>query len=207
MSGPRLWGWVGLVVLLGASLVWVWMPGNPSFSDNLGDPDTSVVVMYLHDGTEATGTLEKVDSKHYWLKTDQGVQKIKRDQYQGMVLNTPQEQKIAQRISTDMIVYMTAARYTYDFRQRLTPVLQASASSDCKLKTLPLAHFQIQRDGTPKKVTLLSESNCPEVDQALVQAIQSVEPTPLPSDIPFAPFPMNYLYDPSQKTANPAPAE
>src|SRR5262245_43991091 len=71
-------------------------------------PATPEVMIFLHDGTDVTGRITKVTDSELSVNTNKGKVTIPRKKYQGMVLNTPEQKKMADKITTDpeaMIAY------------------------------------------------------------------------------------------------------
>jgi hypothetical protein len=153
------------------------------------------VMIYLHSGTDRTGTLSRFDGKTITLKTQSGTEAIPRKSYQGLVLNTPSEKAISEKLAKDIGSYMEAGKFTFDHRARIRQALEKNAPPCKSLKNFPWVHFTVAPNQTITNVTLLSSSSCPALDAHLVKTIQSVKPASIESiGIPF--FPMNYIYEP-----------
>ncbi len=134
------------------------------------------VMVYLHSGTDRTGTMSAFDGKTITLKTQSGTEAIPRKSYQGLVLNTPSEKAISEKLSKDIGAYMEAGKFTYDHRSRIKQALEKSAPTCKNLKNFPWVHFTVAPNQTITNVTMLSSSGCPALDQHLVKTIQSIKP-------------------------------
>lgn len=157
--------------------------------------ETTEVTVYLHSGTDRTGTMTAFDGKTITLKTKSGMESIPRKSYQGLVLNTPSEKAISEKLAKDIGSYMEAGKFTYDHRTRIKQAFEKNAPACKTLKNFPWVHFTVAPNQTVTNVTLLSSSSCPALDAHLVKTIQSVKPASIQSiGVPF--FPMNYIYEP-----------
>lgn len=156
------------------------------------------VTIYLHNGTDVTGVLTGLNAENYEIQTDKGTEKIGRKRYQGMVLNTSEEKALSEKISRDAGLYITSAKYAYDLRGRIQANFK-EPKKVCTFKNYPLAHFQVKRNGKIQNLGLLVRSGCPELDNALLSAIQNAALLPLPADYTLPVFPVNFPYQPPQK--------
>jgi hypothetical protein len=159
----------------------------------------SPVTIYLHNATDVTGTLQRVDAKGYQLLTSQGnVLTIAPKSYQGMVLDTPAEKTVAKSITTDPIIYMAAARYAFAIRQSLKSRLAAvhpSPDLNCWVQGSPVVHFVILNTGRIISPRLLATSQCPQANATLLRTVAQLSPPPLPTDISkLTILPINYVW-------------
>jgi TonB family protein len=160
---------------------------------------TREVVIYRQDGSQVTGVLMSKDAKGYQLKAADGVIHVPQKRYQGMVLNTTEEKAAADRISTDIIAFMGAAKYAHGLRGQIRDLIKAPSDS-CIQKSAPITHFQVLKDGKIENIALLLSSGCKALDKAVLTAVQRVKAAPLPNDYPMAMFPANFVYEPSVET-------
>jgi hypothetical protein len=184
------------ILLSGLFLAWIFMAGGVQLLlSNAMAKETNEVTVYLHSGTDRTGTMTAFDGKTITLKTKSGTEAIPRKSYQGLVLNTPSEKAISEKLAKDIGSYMEAGKFTYDHRTRIKQALDKNAPACKTLKNFPWVHFTVAPNQTVTNVTLLSSSSCPALDAHLVKTIQSVKPPSIQSiGVPF--FPMNYIYEP-----------
>lgn len=182
---------------------------SPSVANNQAPktPVTNEVMMYLHNGTDTTGTIVAFDGDTFELKTKTGVQKVERKLYQGMVLNIPEEKKFAEKAATDPGLYMTGSKFVFDLRNSIKAGL-VEPKSQCKLKNFPILHFAVTRDLRMKDQVLLLSSGCKDLDDAVLKAVNTVTIPKYP-DISFDFYPLNYFYEPPgfiQKSKSEKPA-
>ncbi|MBY0449842.1 MAG: energy transducer TonB [Cyanobacteria bacterium] len=161
-----------------------------SLAQGLKSPE---VTIYLHNGTDVTGHLIEMNAKGYRVKTDKGETFVRQGLYQGLILNNEEEKKVAASITHDPFVMMSGARYAFDMRNELQSNLKATMEK-CPtqpLKTYALVHFVIEKNGKIRDLQPILSSGCPPLDSALLKTIQAKKLPPLPSDFPFAYFPVN----------------
>lgn len=163
----------------------------------------SEVTIYLHDGTDVTGTITQANTETLTVKTTKETVTIPRKQYQGMVLNTPQQKEMAHLITTDPIAMVSYGMYSQQAREKINFALKKSLQGNLcpvsKLQTSqPVAHIQINPKGVVQKTFLLSASTCDALNQALLKSLKTVKMGPFPKDYPFNMHVLNYFYMPLQ---------
>jgi hypothetical protein len=161
------------------------------------------VTIYLHTGTDKTGTLVSFDGHTLGLKTSAGIEKIDRKQYQGMVLNTPEEKQFSERVSRDPVLYMTGAMFVFETRNRIKAKL-VEPKTTCTPQNFPMVHFIATRELKIKNRALLLSSGCKDLDHAVLQAVLELKLPEFPKDSPFDFYPINYFYEPPGFVAEPA---
>jgi hypothetical protein len=157
------------------------------------------VTIYLHNGTDVSGTLLRVTDTHYEVRQDHGhLFRVPMRSYQGMVLDTLEEKKVSERITTDFIHYMTAARYNFDLRQALDRALAPWATilpKNCGQAGYPVLHFQVGRRGQIKHPVMLAETSCAgNAMPTLLKALDALRLEPLPVDFTGTVLPVNFVW-------------
>lgn len=187
--------WVaGLTLLTAGALYWISVTPTPS-KPSAQAYRPSEVMIYLHDGTDKTGTLTHLGKDGYTLQTPSGPVTVERKLYQGMVLNTPEEKAVSEKIARDFMLYLASGQYSFALKKEILAKIQLP-KKNCSMKSLPVVHFHVMPDGAIKNQQLLLASGCPETDAAIMKAVESVKPIPLSKDYTPPFFPMNYVYDP-----------
>jgi hypothetical protein len=184
--------WMASVLCLGSLVASL---GLMACADPAQAPPTSTVVVFLHNGTDKTGELIGFNGNQLSLKTATGIEKIERLRYQGLVLDTPTERKIAERMTQDPLAYIAAGMYVSELRTNIRKAI-VEPKDTCKPTNFPWAHFQVSKAGKIQQYQLLVSSGCPALDTALSQAIQTTQAKPLPADLPFEAYPINFYYEP-----------
>jgi hypothetical protein len=187
-----------VLLLMAGSLLGAIVQGSFAFTKEKPASFIPEVTIYLHDGKDVTGTLKHLDSNEYSIQTKKGEVKIGRLRYQGMIVNIPEEKAIAQSITTDPMLYIAAARYGYSVRPLIREKVK-EPTANCILKSYPVAHFQILRNGFVKNPQIILSSGCSGFDQSLLTAIQQMTPPAFNKDYTLDMFPMNFVYDPKTK--------
>lgn len=159
---------------------------------------TPQVTVYLRNGTDVTGSVQQVDATSLHIKTTKGTQKIPMTTYQGLVLNTTEELKVGKAITQNFDTFLNAVQYSHQVRTLLDISVQKALgnNSKCKSTRQPLAHFRVNRQGKISNFMMLSQSDCPAINQIVAHKVQTLKFPPLDKAYPLDSYVLNYFYKP-----------